>query len=177
MRYFMDTEFMEDGTTIELLSIGIVAEDGRELYLESNEADWSKANDWVMANVLPHLKAEFEGYTRKQIAEIVQGFMNPDKHGKPEIWGYYSDYDWVVFCQLFGRMVDLPPGFPMFCMDLKQVAVMCGDPELPKQESQEHHALADARWVKEAYEYLVTTCAPQVWWTRQLGDMLRARRP
>lgn len=30
MRYFYDTEFIEDGHTIELISIGVVAEDGRE---------------------------------------------------------------------------------------------------------------------------------------------------
>ena len=32
MRYFYDTEFLEDGETIDLISIGIVAEDGREYY-------------------------------------------------------------------------------------------------------------------------------------------------
>src|SRR4051812_11038169 len=32
MKYFYDTEFLEDGQTIELISIGIVAEDGREYY-------------------------------------------------------------------------------------------------------------------------------------------------
>ena len=39
---------------------------------------------------------------------------------KPEFYAYYADYDWVVFCWLFGRMVDLPEGFPMYCIDLKQ---------------------------------------------------------
>lgn len=156
MRYFMDTEFMEDGNTIELLSIGIVAEDGRELYLESNEADWSKANDWVMENVLPHLKAEFEGYTRKQIAEIVYGFMNPMRHGKPEIWGYYADYDWVVFCQLFGRMVDLPKDFPMFCMDLKQLLTMFDGVKQFDKPEKEHHALEDARWIYNVWKFLTT---------------------
>ena len=37
MRYFYDCEFIEDGTTIDLVSIGIVAQDGRELYLVSTE--------------------------------------------------------------------------------------------------------------------------------------------
>ena len=37
-----------------------------------------------------------------------------------EFYAYYSDYDWVVFCSLFGRMIDLPKGFPMYCIDLKQ---------------------------------------------------------
>jgi len=31
------------------------------------------------------------------------------------------DYDWVLFCSLFGRMVELPKGFPMYMRDLKQM--------------------------------------------------------
>ena len=55
MRYFYDTEFIEDGTTIELVSIGVVAEDGREYYAVSTEFDPARAGDWVRANVLPKL--------------------------------------------------------------------------------------------------------------------------
>jgi hypothetical protein len=40
---------------------------------------------------------------------------------EPEFYAYYADYDWVVFCSLFGRMIDLPKGFPMYCKDLKQM--------------------------------------------------------
>jgi hypothetical protein len=47
MLYWLDTEFIEDGVTIDLISIGIVAEDGRELYLLNWECDYSKASDWV----------------------------------------------------------------------------------------------------------------------------------
>ena len=32
MRYFYDTEFIDDGRTVELISIGVAAEDGRECY-------------------------------------------------------------------------------------------------------------------------------------------------
>ena len=48
MRYFIDTEFMESGHLfpITLLSIGIVAEDGREFYAVNGEADQTLANDW-----------------------------------------------------------------------------------------------------------------------------------
>ena len=55
MRYFYDTEFIEDGRTIELVSIGIVAEDGREYYAVSTAFDPSKANAWVRENVLDKL--------------------------------------------------------------------------------------------------------------------------
>jgi hypothetical protein len=56
-RYWYDTEFVEDGRTIDLVSIGIVAEDGRELYAVSSEFDQGKllANPWLVANVWPSL--------------------------------------------------------------------------------------------------------------------------
>ena len=55
MRYFYDCEFIEDGTTIDLVSVGVVAEDGREFYAVSTEFDSSTAGPWVRRNVLPKL--------------------------------------------------------------------------------------------------------------------------
>ena len=55
MRYFYDTEFIENGSTIDLVSIGIVAEDGREYYAVSTDADHTKANKWVREHVLDKL--------------------------------------------------------------------------------------------------------------------------
>jgi hypothetical protein len=104
MRYWLDTEFIETGKTIDLLSIGMVCEDGRTLYAVSLDADLSKANDWVKANVLPQLgeKVAIVDYMQNSaIAEYVKEFCDPEKYGKPEFWGYYADYDWVVFCWLF----------------------------------------------------------------------------
>lgn len=164
MKYFFDTEFIEDGKTIDLLSIGIISEDGREFYAESSEADWSKANDWVKENVLPHMLSyrKLEGgftracdaVSRATIRQAVMEFCDPEKYGKPEFWAYYADYDWVTFCQLFGTMMDLPKGFPMYCRDIKQLCDSMGNPKLPEQSTAEHHALADAKWNKEAYDFL-----------------------
>lgn len=151
MRYWLDTEFIEDGKTIDLISIGIVAEDGREFYAQA-ECDLSKAGDWVCENVVPHLQPTFQ--PRRDVRSEVIAFCDPEKHGKPEFWGYYADYDWVALCQLFGTMMDLPKGWPMFCMDIKQLCVEKGDPQLPKQDTGEHHALADAKWNKLAWEFL-----------------------
>ncbi|MGH3782429.1 MAG: polyadenylate-specific 3'-exoribonuclease AS, partial [Pseudonocardiaceae bacterium] len=39
MRFFYDCEFIEDGVTIELISIGVVDEQGREYYAVSTEFD------------------------------------------------------------------------------------------------------------------------------------------
>lgn len=191
-RYFYDTEFIEDGQTIDLISIGIVCEDGRELYLQSVEFEPKKANQWVKENVLIHLAlhpfdSRFSSHsssydklildwayhktgggqcctggidplcpwrTREQIKNEILAFMNVGKYGKPELWAYYADYDHVAFCQLFGTMMDLPKDFPMYTRDIKQFHEMTGYPILPEQGKGEHNALADARWNKQAWDFL-----------------------
>ena len=55
MRFFYDCEFIEDGRTIDLVSIGVVGEDGREFYAVSTEFDPTRAGAWVRSNVLPKL--------------------------------------------------------------------------------------------------------------------------
>ncbi|SRR6266702_345413 len=59
MLYFMDSEFVERGPDypIDLISIGIVSSDGRELYAQSVEFDHRKASEWVKDNVLTHLQS------------------------------------------------------------------------------------------------------------------------
>lgn len=61
MRFFIDAEFIEDGRTIDLISIGIVREDGREFYAINDDCDWDKASDWVRENVLLPMGIENEG--------------------------------------------------------------------------------------------------------------------
>ena len=55
--YCYDTEFLEDGKTIELISIGIVCEDGREYYAVNSDCNWERIrkHDWLWENVVPHL--------------------------------------------------------------------------------------------------------------------------
>lgn len=177
MKYFFDTEFIEDGKTIDLISIGIVAADGREFYAENASADHSNASDWVKENVLKHLwsrspeKSPYNAWIRdggaggllfhKEIAWEVKKFLGE----KPEIYAYYADYDWVAFCQLFGTMMDLPDGYPMYCRDLKQTLDEYAEqhrvaldslkqhPAYPKQDN-EHNALDDAKWNRELYLFL-----------------------
>ena len=152
MKFWFDTEFYEDGRTIELISIAVVAEDGRFYYAETPDAQkLACRSEWLEANVSPHLGG-VDVRTREEIAADLIDFMGD----KPEIWAYYADYDWVVLCQLFGRMIDLPKGWPMYCRDLKQLADSLGNPELPKQDGAEHFALHDALWARDAHAFLCT---------------------
>lgn len=188
MKYFLDTEFVENGSTIDLLSIGIAAEDGRVFYRQNKDAKFKEASDWVWRNVFPHLthfdmrgarscsdgvkpmgslgdrRSQCNGdcpwRSKSEIRDEVREFCNPDKFGKPEFWGYYSAYDWVAFCQLFGAMIHLPKGYPMFCRDLIQWTKDLGNPKLPDQGSSEHSALADALWNKDVWKFLSVISSP-----------------
>lgn len=234
MKFFIDTEFIEDFTKplfgkprhyIDLISIGIVTEDGREYYAVSNEFDidhvWNKyqlkespytslntgtstmqKEHWLRDNVLkpiywdlcatddpmqahglysmwgkPAGKREFTrlireyGKSNEQIGKEIVDFVHSSMDFVPgfteqsiDFYGYYADYDWVLFCSLYGRMLDLPKGFPMYCRDLKQMfdeAQLSQPPHInlkndgayPKQ-SNAHNALDDARWNKRLYRFL-----------------------
>jgi 3' exoribonuclease, RNase T-like len=177
MKYFFDTEFIEDGHTIDLISIGIVCEDGRELYAVSQDADYEKAlaHDWVREHVLSQLphhhlrngrqwvlaKESPFVMSRGEIRELVLNFVD----NTPEFWAYYGAYDWIVMCQLFGKMIDLPEGWPMYCNDIKQVSEHLGGVKLPEQESGEHNALEDARWNALAYRHFeeFAWAHPEMW--------------
>lgn len=169
MKYFYDTEFNEDGKTIDLISIGIVAEDGRKYYAISTQFNAKKANEWVVENVIkklairypsqddsPNIKSQSLAWkNRERIRQDILNFCNIQHYSRPEFWAYYADYDHVVLCQLFGKMIDLPNGWPMYTNDVKQLCDSLGNPKLPEQDpSFEHNALYDARWTKEAYEFL-----------------------
>jgi len=52
--------------------------------------------------------------------EYYNAITKTEPKDKPEFYAYYADYDWVVFCWLFGSMMNIPKGFPMYCNDLKQ---------------------------------------------------------
>jgi hypothetical protein len=150
VKYWIDTEFIERPHTIDLISLGLVAEDGREFYAESSEVDWSKASRWTLQTVRPQL--EGGGMAREIIGNGVRRFTEHDE--KPVFWGYFPAYDWVAFSWLFGGLADLPFHYPQLCLDIKQWSIELGDPELPRQAGPRHHALADARWTREAWTFL-----------------------
>jgi hypothetical protein len=180
MKIFYDCEFLEDGETIRLISTGMTREDGKSLYRIVGDSRLMVDvyhHPWLSKNVLPSLpiSAEYDmtdldgsvkpivvwdshhpDYrnvrSREDIAEDVKRFVlnTPD----PELWAYYGAYDHVAICQLFGRMIDLPTGFPMYTRDLKQEIMRLGNPPVPEQSTGLHNALADATWNKETYEFL-----------------------
>ena len=170
------------------LSDVIKGNTSKEYYAICKEFDLKAAwnNEWLRKNVLlpiyiEHISGDWRnhipfsksgikwilntyGKTRKQIAEEIKEFTLEvpllQKYGNPEFYAYYADYDWVVFCWLFGRMIDLPKGFPMFAFDIQQ---LIEDNNINKEElinkiPQEgiHNSLQDAIWNKKAFNYIQT---------------------
>lgn len=179
MRLYYDTEFIDDGRTIDLVSIGVVAEDGQEYYAVSSQFDRWKfgTSKWLINNVLPSLPTTWKipwipheqlettiilpgidlcdpcVKTRGEIADDVSRFIR--SYVAPELWAWYAAYDHVALAQLFGRMTQLPDDIPMYTNDLKQECVRLGDPQVPEQHRGQHNALEDARHNRVIHDFLL----------------------
>lgn len=150
MRYFYDCEFIEDGVTIDLVSIGVVDEDGHEFYAVSTEFDADRAGLWVRQNVLPKLPspADPAWRSRERIRQDLLEFLqvDPSRNGNDvELWAWMAGYDHVALAQLWGAMPAMPRALPRFTKDLRQRWDDVGRPKLPPPPSDAHDALADAR--------------------------------
>jgi hypothetical protein len=147
MRYFYDTEFIEDGRTIDLISIGVAAEDGREYYAVSSEFNPERAGSWVRSHVLPKLPSPASQLwrSRAQIRSELETFFDIDGDDRIELWAWIAAYDHVVLCQLWGPMTHLPPALPRFTRELRQFWEDRGSPKLPPRPRDAHDALVDAR--------------------------------
>ena len=145
MKYWFDTEFIEDGKTIELLSLGVVAEDGRQFYCEF-DVDFKKhpPNPFVAEHVLPKMTGREAQLPRREVRKQLFDFLIADGL-KPQIWAYYADYDWVALCQIWGTMANLPDALPRYCRDVKQFESLVGGVPHPPNDKP-HHALSDAWW-------------------------------
>jgi 3' exoribonuclease, RNase T-like len=150
-RYFYDCEFIEDGRLIDLVSIGVVDEHGREFYAVSTEFDGRRALPWVRKHVLEKLPSPGDPAwrSRERIREDLYEFLvEPLRAGvgtELELWAWYAAYDHVVLAQLWGAMPTLPREIPRFTKDLRQLWDDRGRPALPDSVERRHDALVDAR--------------------------------
>ncbi|TAN04079.1 MAG: hypothetical protein EPN36_10190 [Rhodanobacteraceae bacterium] len=141
MQVFLDTEFVDwNDPETDLISIGMVAEDGREFYAECTEFDLGKCTDFVTLEVLPLLGAEGVLQAgRNELKYAVFGWLATIP--EPEIAVDY-DGDWLLLARLLGQ--DMPAN----------LTVTNVWESLDKQKLEDyfllhtatrHHALHDAR--------------------------------
>lgn len=170
MKYWYDTEFLEDGNSIVPISIGVVAENNRELYLINKNYtdqlaqnptaiywnDYVSRNDFVRNVVDPYVVDDIDNqYSYDDWPELLIDFFSDsgkiNHRMNNELWGYFGAYDHVVLAQTFGPMINLPHPIPMFTKEIMQLPG-CGLRNPPYREEIEHHALADARYQRKLWE-------------------------
>lgn len=197
------------GKSIELISSDVSLIQIEEAFYRNDNTEGGEPNYWLRDNVLKPLfyklrekhmikgsTLEFDpdnifliitefGLTKEEMAVEIEKFIrtNTTSQEKIELYGYYSAYDHVAFCWIFGRMLDLPKGFPMYTIDLKQMldetveeyitvtAYSSGNHVVPSYNSalnyikglqgypvnnEEHTAIGDAKWNLELYKFLKT---------------------
>lgn len=155
MRFFYDTEFIEDGVTIDLISIGVVDALGREFYAVSTEFDSQCAGPWVRQHVLPKLPVAGDPSwrSRERIRDDLLEFFGNPSDGI-ELWAWLAAYDHVALAQLWGAMPAMPRRLPRFTKDLRQRWEDVGKPKLPDKPPDTHDALADARYNVRRWEII-----------------------
>lgn len=142
MKIFFDTEFTGLHKDTTLISIGMIAEDGRTFYAEFSDYDATQVNDWIKDNVITNLKfneytyyvralepekfdhIEMKG-TKRQVVQTLENWLA--KYQNSEIYPggvqLVSDvchYDMVLFIDLFGGAFDLPGYVNASCHDINQ---------------------------------------------------------
>lgn len=138
MKYALDTEFIDTPTHSELISLALVSEDNRELYLEFPYTE-SAITPWLQDNVVVHLNQwkVSKAFAAKQIEHFITG---NDASDVPSFWCYYGAYDWYWFCRVFGGFLEMPPHWPHLYNEFYFVKN-----HVPDVSGPAHHALNDAR--------------------------------
>jgi hypothetical protein len=173
VRVFYDTEFIDDGRTIDLISIGAIDDAGREFYRVVADANWSAASrhPFVREHVLPQLPGGWvserhrlwhpdldapEMAMHDEIGDefltwVMEGVPSGETYDDVRLWAYYSAYDHVALAQLYGPMAQMPNVLPFWTGDLRQRMDDLGISKeaLPVQDKGHHNALDDARWNRE----------------------------
>lgn len=163
MKIFFDEEFTGLHQKTTLISIGMIAEDGREFYCELNDYDKTQVDDWLMDNVIANLlyseppKGEEEYFVATRTENNPKGQdlyksysvkMRGNTESlrkemerwfaqfdKVEIWSDCLSYNWVLFNQIWGHAFNIPRSIYYIPFDLCTLFKIKGiDPDINREE-------------------------------------------
>jgi hypothetical protein len=139
---FLDTEFT-DFLAPELISLALVAEDGREFYAERSDFDRWKCSDFVQETVLPRLIGTPAVVKRTdELRESLAAWIRQFDDGTPAYVAFDYSADWILFCWALCEHV--PPWLqPLNIGDF--IADSLPERVLAPESADAHNALADAR--------------------------------
>jgi hypothetical protein len=157
MKIFLDTEFTDfPESECDLISIGLVAEDGREFYAELTDYRQEACNDFVRGVVLPLLgqhKNTVVG-TRLHVANELAEWLEPYRNDECVICFDYNT-DWYLMAHMLETLPD--DIVPLFLTtkniwgDIDKMAIDYYWLEADCLGHKPHQALWDARGNKYAY--------------------------
>lgn len=171
MRVFMDCEFAQLGKVTQLVSIGFVAENGAAFYGEVQGVDPRLLSDWVRENVVERLwlvnpppqippDTQYVVGNEFEIAALLEGWLQErgSKEDPLAIWSDVYAWDWVLFCDLFGGMLNLPECVYYIPFDLATFLWSRDiDPDISREEfigwskENKHNALFDAAAIRACF--------------------------
>lgn len=180
MNLFYDSEFTGLHQTTTLISLGMVAEDGRAFYAEFNDYDRSQCDPWIRDNVLAHTRwinqpDATTGQWREQALTLCYGDSASIRTAlqtwlaqfeRIEIWADCPAWDWVLLCELFGGAFHIPQQIYYLPFDLVTLFKAQGlDPDTDRASfagsaasgplQQRHNALYDAQILRGCYRKLM----------------------
>jgi hypothetical protein len=155
MLIFLDTEFTKFQYP-ELISIGLVAEDGREFYAERTDYNDCECSDFVRETVLPLLgRVPGAACSRSELTDRVRGWFG--RLPEPATIIFDFETDWLLLAvALLGRPQKNPPNTFGEKLHLDSYAIThpVFEQALNSTYTDEwplHHALADARALMAGY--------------------------
>ncbi|MEE4104531.1 hypothetical protein V2I78_10610 [Pseudomonas viridiflava] len=151
MRLFLDCEFTKLNADAKLVSLALVAEDGREFYVELL-GTWrvEDCSEFVVNIVLPQLWGGGHAlpvpHARKALLEFIASF--------DEVLEIVTDapqYDWELFCELAYDEGKWPRNVRNYPTDATTLEAANDGAPLP------HHALLDARIIASMFSPIAYT--------------------
>lgn len=163
MRIYLDTEFTGLRKETSLISIGIVADDGKEFYAELNDYDEDQVDEWLQNNVINNLRFKcaeggqeeyyvatraesdkipsdmFKGYSvefrgsKQEVERELRRWL--DQFDDVEVWSDCLAYDWVLFNDIFGHAFNIPKHVYYIPFDISTLMKVKGiDPDINREE-------------------------------------------
>lgn len=181
MKIFFDTEFTGLHKNTTLISIGMIAEDGKTFYAEFTDYNEKQCNDWILNNVINNLKYNdkedwccnydndhlevvgAKAYIRLQLKQWLLS-----NYDYIELVSDCCHYDMVLFIDIFGGAFDIPSQICPACHDINQdIARYYNFSEIEafdysrekilenryiSIDGSKHNSLYDAKVIKAIYE-------------------------
>lgn len=170
MKIFFDTEFtgLHHGTT--LISIGLVSEDNKTCYIEFNDYNKARIDDWIFKNVIGNLKYNDKpkykcfgrgGHLRgkgnkEEVKEMLELWLS--QFDDVEFWNDCLSYDWVLLSDLLGPMVGVDPEDKYYYQqslcsldEIKSVPYHIHREIFVDSDVRKHNSLYDAGLLRKCY--------------------------